>query len=427
MNYERAKFGSMEIISALTKDVDVPSRYIETPKTLEVALLTGGVDRPYAFGLAMALAEANVQVEVIGSDIVDSPEMHKTKNINFLNLWPPRHSNPSLFDKVSRTLRHYTSLIRYSASARPRVFHILWNSKIQLFDRTLLMLYFRVLGKRISLTAHNVNQARRDSRDSWLNRITLRIQYRLADHIFVHTEKMGAELLSDFGVSRKSVTVIRHPINNAFPDTRLSPPEAKSRLGLGESDKAILCFGRIKPYKGIEYLLQAFQELAAKDDRYRLIIAGEVETESKEYMDSLMRAIPPSMEKDRIILKTQFIPDEEMELYFKAADVFVLPYKDIFQSGVLFLGYYFGLPVVVTDVGSFREDVVEKITGYVCRPGDPMDLARTIETYFGGDLYHNLATKRQDIKNHALAHHSWAAVAKLTREAYEGMLRSINI
>jgi D-inositol-3-phosphate glycosyltransferase len=422
----RKESNEMELLPPLNENVDVPNGRLKTPKTLKVALLTGGIDRPYAFGLAMALAETNVHVDVIGSDIVDSPEMHETTNITFLNLWPPRKPNPSLMEKVSRTLRHYFSLIRYSAIARPRVFHILWNSKIQLFDRTLIMLYFRVLGKRVALTAHNVNQARRDSRDSWLNRITLRIQYRLADRIFVHTEKMRFELLSDFGVADRSVTVIRHPINNAFPNTSLSPPEAKSRLGLGESDKAILCFGRIKPYKGIEYLLQAFQKLVAKDDRYRLVIAGEVEKESKEYMDSLIQAMPSSMEKGRIILKPQFILDEEMELYFKAADVFVLPYKEIFQSGVLFLGYSFGLPVIVTDVGSFREDVVEGITGYVCRPGDPMDLARTIEVYFGSDLYHNLATKRQDIKNHAHTHHSWAAVAKLTREAYEGMLRSIN-
>ena len=60
-----------------------------------------------------------------------------------------------------------------------------------------------------------------------------------------------------------------------------------------------------------------------------------------------------------MILRIQFIPDEEMELYFKAADVLVLPYKEIFQSGVLFLAYSFGLPVIATDVGSFREDIVE--------------------------------------------------------------------
>jgi D-inositol-3-phosphate glycosyltransferase len=394
------------------------------PAAVAIALMTGGVDRPYALGLAMAVAARNVHVDVIGNDAVDSIEMHTTPNLRFFNLWPARSAKATSFAKVSRTLSHYKSLVCYAAVARPHIFHILWNSKIQVFDRTLLMLYYKMMRKRIALTAHNVNQAKRDSRDTWLNRATLRIQYHLADHVFVHTQKMKNELMENFGVEGGSITVIRHPINNAFPETELTTSEAKSRLGLWGADKTILCFGRIKPYKGIEYLLSAFRALAAKDDRYRLIIAGEVQKGNERYMDSLVQAIALEIDNGQVILRTEFIPDEDMEVYLKAADVLVLPYKDIFQSGVLFLGYSFGLPVIVTDVGSFREEVVEGETGYICRPGDPEDLARAIETYFTSDLYRNLEMKREEIKNYADIHHSWDAVADLTRKAYEGMLGS---
>lgn len=397
------------------------------PASLDAALLTGGVDRPYAFGLAMALVAKNVHVDVVASEAVDSVEMHTTPNLKFFDVWPARAAKATSLAKALRTLRHYRSLISYAATARPRVFHILWNSKLQFFDRTLLMLYYKALGKRVALTAHNINQARRDSRDSWLNRMTLRIQYRLTDHIFVHTRKMKDELVEEFGVADHSVTVIRHPINDAFPDTQLTPSEAKSRLGLNEAKKTILCFGRIKPYKGIEYLLPAFQKLAAQDGQYRLIIAGEVQTGNEKYMESLMQTMASEMDRGQVILKTQFIPDEDMEVYLKAADVLVLPYKDIFQSGVLFLGYSFGLPVIVTDVGSFREEVVEGKTGYLCKPGDPADLARIIETYFASDLFRNLTTNRQKIKDYADTHHSWGGVADLTRKAYEGMLRNVSL
>ncbi len=344
--------------------------------TLSAALLTGGVDRHYAYGLAMALVTKNIHIDVIGSDAVDSVEMHTTSNLQFFNLWPTRSAKASSFAKVLRILVHYKFLIDYAAISGPRVFHILWNSKIQLFDRTLLMLYYKVLGKKVALTAHNVNQAKRDSRDTWLNRITLKIQYHLTDHIFVHTQKMRSELIDDFGVADQSITVIRYPINNAFPDTELTSAEAKRRLCLGESEKAILCFGKIKPYKGIEYLLSAFQKLVAEDGQYRLVIAGEVRKGDESYLDSLVQAIPPRMANEQVILKTQFIPDEEMEVYFKAADVLVLPYKDIFQSGVLILGYSFGLPVIATDVGSFREEIVEGRTGYLCKPADLQTLRR---------------------------------------------------
>jgi D-inositol-3-phosphate glycosyltransferase len=415
------------MLSTLSEEIQNKSAGAAHGAAIAAALLTGGVDRPYAFGLAMALAARNVHLDVIGNDAVDSVEMYATLNLKFFNLWPARSAKTTSFAKISRILSHYRSLICYAAVARPRVFHILWNSKVQFFDRTLLMLYYKVLGKRVALTAHNVNQARRDSHDTWLNRVTLKIQYHLANHIFVHTQKMKNELVEDFDVKDRSITVIRHPINNAFPDTELTISEAKCRLGLGDANKTILCFGRIKPYKGIEYLLSAFQALADKDESYRLIIAGEVQKGNEKYMETLLRTIADEIDKGKVILETQFIPDEEMEVYLKAADVLVLPYKNIFQSGVLFLGYSFGLPVIVTDVGSFREEVIEGKTGYLCKPGDPVDLARTIETYFAGDLFRDLKTTRQEIKAYADAHHSWGAVADLTRKAYEAMLGNVGL
>ena len=405
----------------LTEDVIIHAGSMAQQAEFDVALLTGGFDRPYAYGLAMALVQKGVRLDLIGSDEVDSPEMHTTAGLQFLNLWPSRSTNRARA-KLSRVLKYYARLIRYTAVAEPKIFHILWNSKVQLFDRTLLMLYYKAMGKKIALTAHNVNQGRRDGNDSLLNRLTLRMQYRLTDHIFVHTQKMKAELIAEFGVHDRVVTVIRHPINDAFPDTELTPADAKRKLGLRSSEKAILCFGRIKPYKGIEHLLSAFQQLTKNDPNYRLIIAGEVQKSNEQYMADLKQTIRLELERSQIILKTQFIPDAEMEIYLKAADVMVLPYNEIFQSGVLFLSYTFGLPVIATDVGSFREEIVEGNTGFLCQPGNPADLAKTIDKYFASDLYRNLGERRQEIENYADVHHSWGSVALLTRNAYAKML-----
>jgi D-inositol-3-phosphate glycosyltransferase len=410
-------------VPTLNEDITAQRNPARKQTDLAVALQTGGFDRPYAYGLAMALIAKGVRLEVIGSEYVDSPEMHTTPGLQFFDLWPPHPANLTAFGRLSRVLKHYVHLIRYTAVAKPKIFHILWNSKIQLFDRTLLMLYYKIMGKKIALTAHNVNQGRRDGNDSLVNRLTLRMQYGLTDHIFVHTQKMKDELVAEFGVSQPAVTVIRHPINDAFPDTDLTPAEAKRRLGLRNNEKAILCFGRIKPYKGVEHLIEAFQKLAACDDSYRLIIAGEVQKENEGYLNQIEQKIPSELERGQIMLKAQFIPDEEMELYLKAADVMILPYNEIFQSGVLFLGYSFGLPVIATDVGSFREEIVEGRTGFLCRPGDPTDLAKAIETYFRSDLYRNQGRTRKEIKNHADKHHSWAAVAELTRNAYAELAR----
>jgi D-inositol-3-phosphate glycosyltransferase len=401
------------------------ARATALPADIEIGLLTGCQDRPYAFGLAMALISKGVAVDVIGGDEVDSPEFHVTPNLRFLNFRGSQKQDSNIVGKLAKLASYYARLIRYAVRSNPKLLHILWNNKIEFFDRTILMLYYKMAGKKIAFTAHNVNQARRDGKDSLLNRLTLRIQYRLADHIFVHTQKMKSELCQDFGVNEKSVTVIRHPINNAFPDTDLTPAEAKTRLGLRQDEKTILFFGRIRPYKGIEHLLAAFHMLA-NDSQYRLIIAGEPKKGSEDYRNEIERIVKTEFNQDQVILRIQFIPDEEMEVYLKAADVLVLPYKEIFQSGVLFLAYSFGLPVVATDVGSFREEIVDGQTGFLSKPGDPAEFAKTIETYFASDLYKNLKVRRQGLKDYADANHSWHAVADLTRNAYAAMLGKIS-
>ena len=103
-------------------------------------------------------------------------------------------------EKLFRVILYYVRLLRYAATAEPRIFHILWNNKFQLFDRTLLMLYYKGLGKKTVLTVHNVNAGQRDANDSWLNRFSLKAQYHLVDHLFVHTDKMKRELVSAFSI-----------------------------------------------------------------------------------------------------------------------------------------------------------------------------------------------------------------------------------
>ena len=408
--------------------VTEPEVHEETPADaqpkIELGLLTGCKDRHYAFGLAMALVAKGVSVDVVGSDEIDSPELHNTSNLRFLNFLSGQRSKANFTKKLSRTLVYYWRLSWYIAHTKSRVLHILWNNKFELCDRTILMLFYRGCGKKIALTAHNVNQAARDGQDSILNRVTLRIQYRLCDHIFVHTQKMKEELCQDFRVAQDAVTVIPYPMNNALPDTQLTPTEAKRRLGLKDDERAILFFGRIRPYKGIEHLLAAFKLLATvPGGNYRLIIAGEPKKGSEEYLHGIEQFIARAFNPSQVILKIQFIPDLEMEQYFKASDVLILPYKEIFQSGVLFLAYGFGLPVIATDVGSFRDDIIEGYTGFLCKPGDPKDMARAVETYFASDLFRNLQTRRRDLIDYVNANHSWRAVAELTHEGYMRVLR----
>jgi glycosyltransferase involved in cell wall biosynthesis len=389
---------------------------------LKVALLTGGGDRPYALGMAAALTWHGIHLDFIGSDDLISPELLVNPRIAFLNLRGAQGSDASAIAKTRRVLSYYVRLVRYASTAQPKLFHILWNNKFQVLDRTLLMLYYRLIGKRIAFTAHNVNAGKRDSNDTFLNRISLRIQYGLSDHIFVHTEKMKGELASDFSVRSDKVSVIPFGINETVPNTSLSTAEAKHQVGVRSSDKTLLFFGNIAPYKGLEYLVRAFTELLKTDPSYRLMIVGRPK-KSEGYWNKIDQTIARTGIGDRIIKNITYVPDEATELYFKSADVLVLPYSRVFQSGVLFLGYSFGLPAIVADIGSLREEIVEGKTGFVFRARDADDLARTIRQYFASDLFASLESRRSEIGEYARHRYSWDKVAEITTAAYLKVLR----
>ncbi len=390
---------------------------LSQPVAPQVALLTAGRDQPYAFGLSMALLAGGLNFDIIGGDDLDLPQWHEAARVRFLNMRGDSGGSASVGKKISRVVLYYARLLLYALTTRASIFHILWNNKFETFDRVPLMVYYKLLGKKTLLTVHNVNTRARDSNDSWFNRLTLRIQYRLVDHLFVHTERMKKELVEQFGVSALKISVIPFGINNAVPHTDLKPEDARQRLGISLQDRVILFFGNIAPYKGLEYLVEAFRQLMVEGGEYRLIIAGKPKN-SDEYWNAIQRALNEHEYRNKILLKIEFIPDPETELYFKAADVLVLPYRHIFQSGVLSLGYSFGVPVIASDVGALRDDIVEGKTGFVCTPEDPGDLARVIRQFFVSDLYVNLASHRQGIQAYARHRYSWDIVSEITVGVY---------
>jgi D-inositol-3-phosphate glycosyltransferase len=218
------------------------------------------------------------------------------------------------------------------------------------------------------------------------------------------------------------ITVIPFGINNAVPTTDLTSVEAKQRLSIDNGEKTILFFGRIAPYKGLEVLAAAFKQLVAEDGNYRLIIAGRPKKDSESYWESIRVTMNHEVATGRVTPIIEFVPDKETELYFKAADVLILPYTQIFQSGVMFLSYSFGLPVIAADVGSLSDDIVEGKTGFVFKRGDSGDLARVIRSYFASDLFRDLDRRRQGIRDYAQETHSWDTVGTVTRNVYTSLL-----
>jgi glycosyltransferase involved in cell wall biosynthesis len=386
----------------------------------EIALLTGGGDRPYALGMASSLIAQGISFDFIASDELESPELRANPLVRFLNLRGDGRADAPLATKVVRIVRYYWRLVRYAATADPRIFHILWNNKLEYVDRTLLLAYYRLLGKRLVHTVHNVNIRKRDGNDGLLNRLTLKAQYRLVNYLFVHTAQMKRELECDFGVPSRKISVIPFGINSTVPDTALTSVQARKRLGLEESHRVILFFGNVAPYKGLEYLVEAMGLGGDSLQDCRLLIAGRLKCPAS-YWAAVQTRIADLGLAARIIQRVEFVPDEETEVYFKAADVLALPYTYVFQSGVLFLGYNFGLPVIATDVGSLKEEIVEGTTGFVCPPRNPAALSEAICGYFASELYKTLPIRRPELRQFARERYSWATVGAMTKQVYRSL------
>jgi D-inositol-3-phosphate glycosyltransferase len=390
---------------------------------LKVSLLTGGKDKPYVLGLLSAIVSNGIYVNFIGNDEMENAAIMKNKNVGYYNLRGDQSPHAPANKKIIRVLKYYLKLIIYAAKTESKLFHIIWLNKFIYFDRTLLNIYYKIIGKKLIYTVHNINMRERDGNDSIMNRLTLKFMYNIVDHIFVHTKKMKLQLIDDYNIDENKVTVIPFGINATVRNSELRKIQARHKLSLSNKEKIILFFGNIAPYKGLEYLVLALSQLKKKYNELILIIAGRIK-ECDEYWINIQSIIKRHSLENNIIKKIGYIPDEDVEIYFKAADVLIVPYKFIFQSGVVFLSYNFGLPVIATDVGSLKEDIVEGKTGFICRPGDPENLAKKIELYFQSDLYKNLEANRNKIIEYASKKYSWEKIGKKTKAIYNNLLAS---
>jgi glycosyltransferase involved in cell wall biosynthesis len=362
-----------------------------------------------------------LEIEVVDSDssvgVIDAFPRTTLFNLRGDNLSPQ-----SLFIKAWHISKYYVRLIRYTARTRSEIFHIQWENSISLFDRTILILYYKLFGKKLVHTAHNIYKDARDGRATFPRWISLKIMYHLMDCVIVHTQKMKEELCSLFKLSPEKVVVIPHGINNRIPRRGLSQKEAREKLSVKSTAHAILFFGQIDEYKGVEELIDAASLLVKENPEVVLMIAGKPKRQLK-YMTKLKSRAAEILPEKNVLIRLQFIPVDEVETYFAAADCLVLPYKKIFQSGVIFLAYRFGLPIIATDVGSFREDVIDGVTGFICKTDDTEDMAEKIRMFFDSNLFHQHDQTRLHIIEFAEQKYSWSNIGRLTYEVYARVVK----
>jgi len=229
----------------------------------------------------------------------------------------------------------------------------------------------RLSRARVVFICHNVLPHERHQWDVPLGRLTL----AQGDRFIVHSESDRAELLKLIPGARVLRATI--PVYNAFPP---GPDSAAAKAQLGLSGPVLLFFGFIRPYKGLRTLLQALP-LALQHLPMHLLIVGEFWEDRAVYE----RIILENHLAEHVTIVGRYVPNEEVGIYFAAADVVVLPYESATQSAVVPLAYGYGRPVISTRVGGLPEVIREGETGFLVPPSDPQALAEGIVRFFKED------------------------------------------
>lgn len=241
------------------------------------------------------------------------------------------------------------------------------------------------------ILAHNVA-----SHEKWLlGKLLSKAVFSQANAIVVLSKSSMNELSMMHPLSLYNKACLGfHPIYSNYAD--------KAEENSGACD-TLLFFGLIKPYKGLDVLLDAMPRVLSAIPQLKLVIAGEVYGDKEAYI----RQICDLGIQHAVDAHFRYISDDEVAQYFSRSSLCVLPYKSASQSGVIATSYSFGVPVLASDVGGLGEYIIPGKTGYLVKPNDPISLADAIISFY---------KQKPELKPAIMEYnklHSWDSLASL--------------
>ena len=215
-----------------------------------------------------------------------------------------------------------------------------------------------------------------------------------------------------YKIKNLKVSIKVHPAYNFFKQTDISKKQARDKLKLKDEEKVILFFGLIREYEGLKHLLNAMKLI--KEKFVKLLVAGDFVGNREEY-DKLIKENGIA---ENVYITDGHIPIGEVEKFFAACDMVILPYESATQSGVIQVAYSFDKPVLATRVGGLRDVVFDMETGYLVEPQEPEQIAKAVI-----DFYENGRSKQfeEGIKREAYRY-SWERMEKIIEEVIRGDL-----
>lgn len=374
---------------------------------MKILLVDSLIGNDYSICLCSALSKIKCDVSMVTTE---DRETDLIPNFQIMRWAPSKKKGTLKINKTFNYLKYLYKIVHFALRAKPDIIHF------QFFRKDIPeSLFYSILNRlKITLvyTAHNVLPHERRKADFFFKLLVL----KSSRAIIVHSRSLKKMLTYKFKINPNKIAIIPHGNFDIYlPKEKLSQAISRKKLGLFVNDNVMLFFGNIREYKGLDLLLQAFR-IASKHDEYlKLVIAGS--PYSKKLENYYQELIAMMKLDDRILFHSKFIPNSKISLYFEASDLVMLPYKNIYHSGIMHLAFSFGKPVIATRVGDFEEIIEWGKNGFLVNKGDYIGMAKIITDAFQdknklkemGELARILNKEK----------YSWVNIAEMTNKLYE--------
>ena len=366
----------------------------------------------YDYGLCSGLQQAQVDVTLY---TCNETGILQTAPFTVKPYYDNIYGADPAWQRALRYLKGSWQSLRHAKQHRSQVCHLHFFhvGPLELFN----VLLCKALGFRLIVTAHDVNSLA----DGLSVALFSHWSYRLADRVVVHNLVSKRELLASLPVTSEKVVVIPH--GNYLNEIEELPESSTARkaLGLPLNAKVLLFFGQIKAAKGLDILLAAMPDIIAAEPKVKLVVAGRL---WKETFQKYQQIIDLHHIEEYCHLHIDHIPHDRVSSYFAAANLVILPYHKIYQSGVLLMSMSYGKPVLTSDLPGMTEVISDNDTGYLFSTRDVKDLATNVIRIFNNLKEADIVAKNG--LNLMTDTYGWERIGQRTRFLYQTVLDKKN-
>ena len=359
----------------------------------------------YLFGQAKGLIENNIKVNLYTNSSTINPLI---KDLKFFQY----------YKNIFNTKNKFLSLLRYLIGSVKSHIHARVSScnifHYHLFGSSILVIFNMILAKllfaKITLTIHDVKSFSKKNKSSFYSSLI----YFFSDLILTHNQFSKAEITFNFPYLANKIEIIPHGNYTPFISIEENQKITRTKLNIPQEKKVLLFFGMIKSVKGLDVLLKAMPEIIKSNPNILLLIAGKPWRDDFSKYEDLINNLKI---RKYCQLEIKFIDHKDVSSFYSASDIVVLPYRKIYQSGVLMMSLSYKKPVVVSDLPSFKEVVEDKKTVVFFLAENSSSLAEAIISLLNDEkLLVDIKKNSFDLMQEKF---SWTHIGQLTSNAYD--------